>query len=78
MYFTNLQYVQKPLNKNPGQIVFFAFFVFLHNFMMKSETSDRQDPKEDDDMAEQQKLITTFKRMHKFYRVFKAINKPPL
>jgi hypothetical protein len=43
---------------------------------MKSETSDRQDPKEDDDMVEQQKLITTLKRMHKF--VFKAINKLPL
>jgi hypothetical protein len=38
---------------------------------MKRVTSDRQHPKEDIDEVEQQSLITTFKRMHKFYPVFK-------
>jgi len=33
---------------------------------MKSETSDRQGPKENVDEAEQHNLITTIKRMHKF------------
>ena len=33
---------------------------------MKSETSDRQDPKEDNDEEEQQNLISMFKRIHKF------------
>jgi len=33
---------------------------------MKSETSDRQDLKEDNDEEEQQNLISTCKRIHKF------------
>jgi len=33
---------------------------------MKSETSDRQDPKEDIDEVEQQNLIRTFNRLTKF------------
>ena len=33
---------------------------------MKSETSDRQDPKEDKNENEQENLITIFKRIHKF------------
>jgi len=46
--------------------------------MMKSETSDGQDAKEEEEEVEQQNLNTTIKRMHKFYPVFKVINKPPL
>jgi hypothetical protein len=33
---------------------------------MKSETSDRQDLKEDNDEEEQQNLISMCKRIHKF------------
>jgi hypothetical protein len=33
---------------------------------MNSETSDIQDPKEDDDKEEQKNLISIFKRIHKF------------
>jgi hypothetical protein len=46
--------------------------------MMKSETSDGQDAKEEDEEVELQNLIITFKRMHKFYPVFEVINKQPL
>ena len=49
--------------------------------MMRSETSDGQDAKEEEEEEEeeeQQNLNTTIKRMHKFYPVFKVINKPPL
>jgi hypothetical protein len=46
--------------------------------MMKSETSDGQDAKEEDEEVELQNLIITFKRMHKFYSVFEVINKQPL
>ncbi len=52
--------------------------LFLYNFMMKSETSDGQDAKEEDEEVELQNLIITFKRMHKFYPVFEVINKQPL
>ena len=37
--------------------------LFLYNFIMLRENSDRQDHKEDDDEAEQQNLL-----MHKLYR----------
>jgi hypothetical protein len=53
------------------------FLLFIYN-IMKNETSDSQDVKEEEDEVEQQNLISTIKRMHKFYPVFKAINKPPL
>jgi hypothetical protein len=33
---------------------------------MKCETSDRKDPREDNDEEEQQNLISMFKRIHKF------------
>ena len=46
--------------------------------MMRSETSDVQDAKEEEEEVEQQNLNTIIKRMHKFYPVFKVINKPPL
>jgi hypothetical protein len=50
-----------------------TFYIIISNFMMKSENSDGQDEE-----VEQQNLYTTIKRMHKFYPVFKVINKPPL
>jgi len=50
-----------------------TFYIIISNFMMKSENSDGQDEE-----VELQNLYITIKRMHKFYPVFKVINKPPL